>query len=199
MPAYAAVDAPPMPGRRDSEEDAMSSAAWQTGRSTGRSDEQDGRHDFDFLHGTFRVRNRRLKERLRGSTEWLEFEATNASRELLGGLGIEDEYRTEFWPGFVGMAFRFFDPVARRWAIYWADSNRGLLEPPVYGGFADGAGVFEGDDVFEGRPIRVRFLWTGVASQTPRWEQAFSTDGGATWETNWIMDFEREDAARGLR
>jgi len=158
----------------------------------------DGRHDFDFLHGAFKVHNRRLKERLQGSTEWLEFEATNVGRPLLDGLGNEDEYRTDFWPHFVAMAFRFFDPKTKRWAIYWADGNRGILEPPVYGAFSGGRGVFEGEDLFAGKPIRVRFLWSGVATPTPRWEQAFSADGGATWETNWIMEFER-DVARAAR
>ncbi len=153
---------------------------------------KDGREDFDFLRGTFKVRNRRLKERLRGSGDWIEFEATNTGRPLLGGLGNEDEYRTEFWPGFVGMALRFFDPATKRWAIYWADSHRGVLEPPVFGGFSGNQGVFEGDDTFDGKPIRVRFLWTRTDTPTPRWEQAFSADGGRTWETNWVMDFERQ-------
>lgn len=154
--------------------------------------ENDGRHDFDFLHGAFTVHNRRLKERLAGSTEWVEFEATNVGRPLLGGIANEDEYRTEFWPGFVGMAFRFFDPKTKLWAIYWADGRRGLLEPPVYGRFEGDRGRFEGDDTHEGRPVRVRFLWTGVRGPNPRWEQAFSVDGGTTWETNWIMDFTRD-------
>jgi hypothetical protein len=25
-----------------------------------------------------------------------------------------------------------------------------------------------------------------------RWEQAYSADGGKTWETNWIMEFTRQ-------
>ncbi|MEO8505823.1 MAG: hypothetical protein ABI609_18150 [Acidobacteriota bacterium] len=148
-------------------------------------------HDFDFLHGSYKVHNRRLRERLKGATEWVEFEATNHCRPTLGGLGNEDEYRTDFWPDFTGMAFRFFNPKTRLWAIYWADSLRGTLESPVYGSFANGRGEFEGDDTFEGKPIRVRFLWTGIDTPTPRWEQAFSADGGETWETNWVMDFER--------
>ena len=154
--------------------------------------EKDGRHDFDFLEGTYKVHNRRLRERLKGSTEWIEFEATNVSRGILGGLGNEDEYRTDFWPGYVGMAFRFFDPTTKRWAIYWADSKRGILEPPVYGSFSNGRGEFEGDDTCDGKPIRVRFLWTKLDTPTPRWEQAFSADGGKAWETNWVMDFRRD-------
>jgi hypothetical protein len=90
------------------------------------------------------------------------------------------------------MSFRFFDPATDQWSIYWADSRRpGLLDPPVIGSFSDDFGIFEGDDTFDGRPIRVRFTWSGITTPTPRWEQAFSDDGGETWETNWIMDFRR--------
>jgi hypothetical protein len=78
------------------------------------------------------------------------------------------------------------------WSIYWADSRHtGLLEPPVVGSFASGVGVFEGDDTFNGQPIRVRYTWSRTDTETPRWEQAFSPDEGKTWETNWIMDATR--------
>ena len=149
----------------------------------------DGARDFDFLMGRYQVHNRKLKARLQGCTEWLEFPATNEARLLLGGLGNEDEFRME--DGFIGMSLRFFDPAARRWAIHWVDNRRGVLEPAVYGTFTDGVGHFEGDDTFEGRPIRVRFTWSRTRTSTPRWEQAFSEDGGRTWETNWVMDFRR--------
>jgi hypothetical protein len=147
--------------------------------------------DFDFWLGRWRVHNWRLLERLAGCDEWEEFEATVVARRILDGLGNEDTFRTAHDGGFVGMSFRFFDPRLKRWSIYWADSRRpGALDPPVFGGFTGDVGVFEGDDAFEGRPIRVRFTWSGVATRAPRWEQAFSADGGATWETNWVMEFE---------
>jgi hypothetical protein len=153
----------------------------------------DHMHDFDFLFGgKWNVRNRQLKERLRGSTEWHEFEATLVARPLLNGLGNEEEYRTDFWPDFIGMAFRFFDPVIRQWAIYWADSIRGKLVPPVFGTITNGLGIFEGIDTFEGSPIRLRYTWSRTDSSTPRWEQAYSEDDGKTWETNWTMDFSHQ-------
>jgi hypothetical protein len=153
----------------------------------------DGARDFDFLIGRWNVHNRRLREHLRGCSEWQEFPATHSARLLLGGLGNEDEFRTDFWPGFIGMSFRFFNPATKRWAIYWADSLRGSLEPPVFGGFRGDIGIFEGKDTFEGRPILVRFTWSAVRSATPRWEQAFSPDVGTSWETNWVMEFSRPD------
>jgi hypothetical protein len=156
--------------------------------------QQPSAHDFDFWFGRWRVRNRRLTARLAGSTAWEEFEATSVARPILGGLGNEDEFRTDHDGGFIGMSFRFFDPVERRWSIYWADSRRsGELDPPVFGRFSGDTGVFVGRDVFEGRPILVRFIWSGVTTPTPAWEQAFSADDGSTWETNWIMEFTRAE------
>lgn len=157
----------------------------------------DGSHDFDFLFGRWNIHNRRLRERLAGCDEWVDFEASHSVRPLLDGAANEDEFRTDHEGGFVGMSFRFYDPQTGRWSIYWADTRRpGLLDPPVLGAFDGDTGVFEGDDVFRGLPIRVRFIWSGVTTPTPRWEQAFSDDAGVTWETNWVMEFARTGDGR---
>ena len=151
--------------------------------------------DFDFWMGSWNVRNRFLRERLQGSTDWEEFEATSVARPLLDGLGNEDEFRTDHDGGFIGMSFRFFSPETKLWSIYWADSRRpGVLDPPVFGTFSGDTGVFEGTDVLDGRPILVRFTWFGVTTPEPSWEQAFSADGGESWETNWVMEFTRAES-----
>lgn len=154
---------------------------------------RDGVHDFDFWMGSWKVHNRRLRERLKGSSVWEEFEATTRAQPVLGGVGNEDVYRSEFAGGFTGMSLRLYDKATDQWSIYWADSRRGVLDPPVVGSFQGDAGTFEGPDQFEGRPIRVRFIWSRVSTSTPRWEQAFSEDGGRTWETNWIMEMTRSE------
>ena len=153
--------------------------------------------DFDFLMGSWHVHNRVLRKRLTGDLEWEEWEATSVARPLLDGLGNEDEFRGDYGDGFVAMSFRFFDPETRLWSIYWADSRRsGTLDPPVFGSFSGDRGVFEGTDTLDGRPILVRFVWSGVTTSTPLWEQSFSDDGGETWEPNWVMEFTRTgDAA----
>ena len=148
--------------------------------------------DFDFWMGTWKAHNRRLKRRLAGSDDWEEFEALSIARPLFGGLANEDEFHTDHDGGFVGMSFRFFDSETKQWSIYWADSRRlGVLDPPVIGAFDGDVGVFEGEDVWGGRPILVRFTWSRVDTPSPRWAQAFSDDGGRTWETNWVTDFTR--------
>jgi hypothetical protein len=142
--------------------------------------------------GAWHVRNRRLRTCLAGADDWEEFDATVVARPILDGLGNEDEFRTDFRGGFVGMSFRFYNPTTNLWSIYWADSRRsGLLDPPLVGSFGGGIADFTGSDTFDGRPILVRFTWLDVDTATPRWEQAFSADDGLTWETNWFMDFRR--------
>ena len=156
-------------------------------------------HDFDFLMGPWRIRNTRLVRRLAGCHDWEVFDATGTAHALPGGIGNFDNFTPQAWkPGYVGMALRVFNPVTQRWSIYWLDNLTGgldpvtgLLLPPVVGGFRGGVGLFEGEELFEGRPVRVRFEWTGMHAGAPRWQQAFSADGGATWEVNWVMEFAR--------
>ena len=145
-------------------------------------------HDFDFLIGRWNVRNERLTQRLRGSTYWETFDSVAEAKFLPAGRGNVDNLEG------LGLTVRLFDPASGRWSIYWAAHNRGIFDPPVVGAFTDGVGVFEGDDQHEGTPVRVRFIWTHAIPGTARWEQAFSADGGATWETNWIMNFTRAEA-----
>jgi hypothetical protein len=149
----------------------------------------DGAHDFDFLHGRWTVNHRLLKARGAGSGEWNEYSGTADTRPLLGGLCNVEEHRIIGRAS--GAALRCFDPAAKRWAIYWVSDRDGVLGAPVYGSFAGNEGVFEGDDKFEGRPIKVRFLWHKLSPATAKWEQAFSFDGGKSWETNWVMEFHR--------
>jgi hypothetical protein len=158
-----------------------------------------GAHDFDFLHGSWRIANERLVSRLTDSNEWERFEAEGTCRPILGGIGNIDSFRplSGEWLGFEGAALRIFNPRSELWSISWADNVLCGLTPPVVGRFTDGEGEFFGDDVHEGTPVRVRFWWTNTTGPTPHWVQAFSADGGATWEKNWTMAFSRDDSGKG--
>lgn len=154
----------------------------------------DGRHDFDFFHGDWRVRHRRLRARLAGCTDWDAFDGTCRVRPLLGGAGNVDDNTLALPDGaYRAVTLRSWDAATASWSIWWLDGRRPhRLDPPMVGRFVDGIGTFFCDDVLDGRPIRVRFLWRVGDGLAPRWEQAFSVDGGITWETNWTMDFVRE-------
>ena len=151
----------------------------------------DGRRDFDFLAGTWRTRQHRLKARLQGCTEWEHFDAVSRVQLLPGGIANADTLVAEDWrPGWVGMSLRVFDPVTRLWSIHWTTNDGGGLGRPVVGRFDGDEGRFEGDDEHDGRPVRVRFRWQRLGPDRARWEQAFAAEGH-DWEVNWVMDFER--------
>jgi hypothetical protein len=150
----------------------------------------DGRRDFDFLHGRWTIDHRRLGERGRGSNDWEEFTGTAETRPLLGGLCNIEEHAIDA-ADFAGVALRTFDPSTQRWSIYWVSERTGVLELPVVGEFVGSIGQFEGDDLDGDRPVRVRFLWDRTDVDAPRWEQSFSYDEGLSWERNWVMLFRR--------
>lgn len=152
----------------------------------------DGRGDFDFLLGDWRVSHRRLKDRLAGSTEWTAFDGCCRCRRTMGGLGNADDNHVGLPDGPYGaVTVRRFDPALNRWSIWWLDSRYPNIEPPVHGGFKDGVGTFIGEDTFRGQPILVRFTWSNITPTSAHWSQAFSPDKGATWEVNWDMEFGR--------
>lgn len=151
------------------------------------------RHDFDWLVGSWKVRHHRLKGRLVGSTEWEDFDGTSTEWLTMDGLGTFDDNWVDLPGGaYRAVGFRAFDPASGQWSVWWLDGRDPTrVDPPVRGGFKDGVGVFEGDDTLRGRPIRVRFVWSRITQNSAHWEQAFSPDGGETWETNWTMEFTR--------
>src|SRR4030095_11803153 len=158
-----------------------------------RKDKMSGINDFDFLIEDWRVHHRRLKERLAHNDDWEVFEGTSSARKILGGLGNRDENMIEAPSGtYRAVTIRTYDPAKQLWSIWWIDSRypQQHLDPPVVGRFENGVGTFYADDQFNGKPIRVRYLWN-QSSTGPHWEQAFSDDGGQAWETNWTMDFTR--------
>ncbi|GAA4703257.1 hypothetical protein [Phytohabitans rumicis] len=149
-------------------------------------------NDFDFFVGTWDVANRYLTKRLAGGDDWEEFPGRSVAQSFFGGAGSFDEI--EFpTKGRRGASFRLYDPATELWSIYWASSLTGHLDPPVVGRFVDGVGEFQGDDVWEGQPVRMRFIWSRITPTSARWEQAFSPSsaGEPEWETNWYMDFTR--------
>jgi len=154
-----------------------------------------GLHDFDLRAGEWVAHHRRLKERLAGSHEWVEFEGTQSFRILMDSYANEDENVLDMPGGgaYKGVTLRAYDAKTGQWAIWWLDGREpfGDMDPPVKGRFEKGVGTFYADDTLRGKTVRVRFTWSNITASSAHWEQAFSPDGGKTWEVNWITDFKR--------
>jgi len=117
-------------------------------------------------------------------------------RPVLGGLGNIDELASPAM-SYIGLALRLYDEKDRTWSIFWITGGDATIEPPVVGHFAGGVGDFLAPDTHQGTPVLVRFRWSGITPTSARWAQAFSTDDGATWETNWTAEFSRPASPAG--
>jgi len=149
----------------------------------------DGQRDFDWEIGTWTTRVRVLRNPLSGEApEWAEYVGTSVVRPLLGGRANFVELAVAGQAGRIeGGSLRLYNPQARQWGIHYASLANGTLTAPVYGGFDEqGRGAFYGSDTLDGRAILVHFLITRASPNEARFEQAFSADGGTTWEVNWI-------------
>jgi hypothetical protein len=151
-------------------------------------------HDFDMFEGKWSLANRRLKARGVGSTEWDEVPAFSRTTIHLGSVANVDEivFPTKGWSG---LTVRTFNRATKQWSIYWVNSRDGVMFPPVVGGFTGDRGEFYGDDTDDGKPVKVRFVWTKRGPDAARWEQSFSYDGGRTWELNWMNDLTRSSGS----
>lgn len=151
--------------------------------------------DFDFLLGKrWKVHNRVLQERLVGSTEWTEFEATlEKVQPIVGGLGNFDSFKAVLeGEAFEGNSLRLFDPETGDWTIYWVDSRNPKLREQVVGRFENGLGEFFGEETYRGKTVEMRFRWSVASPRSARWEQAYLDETNGSWETNWIMEFTAE-------
>lgn len=147
---------------------------------------RDGQHDFDFEVGTWATELSRLLSPLSGSNEWVEYRGTTVVRPVWDGLANLVELDVSGSAGrILALSLRLYDPAARLWSLHTA-SVGGRMSPPAVGAFTDGRGEFRSEESLDGRPILVRFVISDITARSCRFEQAFSDDGGESWEVNWI-------------
>jgi hypothetical protein len=162
---------------------------------------RDGQHDFDFDIGVWKTHLQRLSHPLTGSTTWVELDGTTVVRKVWSGRANLAELEADGPAGHLQvLSLRLYDPQSRQWSLNSANSNGGTLSQPTIGEFRDGRGEFFDQEPFNGRTILVRNVWSDMTADSCRFEQAFSADGGKTWEVNWIaVDTRVQDAADQTR
>jgi len=150
---------------------------------------RDGSHDFDFAHGRWKVKVRKLKTPLKGSNEWVEMTGTSVCRPFWNGAGNMDEFDVDGPSGHIeAITLRMYSGSARQWSLNWSTRKAATFGVPTVGEFRNGRGEFYDQEVWEGRTIFVRYVWSDITKTSAHFEQAFSDDGGRTWEVNWISD-----------
>jgi hypothetical protein len=165
---------------------------------TGAAQARDGQGDFDFEIGAWKTHLKRLVRPLTGSTTWVEYEGTSIVRKVWDGRANLIELDVTGPAGRIeGLSLRLYNPEARQWSLNFSNSRLGTLSPPVIGEFKNGRGEFYGVESLNGRAILVRFIISDITPSSAHFEQAFSDDGGKTWEVNWIaVDTRMQDKPR---
>ncbi|MBW3567975.1 MAG: hypothetical protein KY410_08485 [Proteobacteria bacterium] len=154
--------------------------------------QRDGSRDFDFEFGEWTAHISRLQSPLSGADDWAEYEGTSVVRKVWNGRANLGELDVAGPAGSIrGLSLRTWNPETRQWYISWANSRSGKVGRPMVGGFTNGIGEFYNQEMFDGRYVFVRFIFSDITENTFRLEQAFSADGGKTWEPNWIARFRK--------
>jgi hypothetical protein len=152
-------------------------------------------HDFDFEMGSWKIHLSRLQDRLAGSTTWVEFDGTSVTRKVWDGRANLEEFETDSPTGHIeGLTLRLYNPQSHQWSIYWANSKDPALGQsiqPMVGEFKNGRGEFYDQELWKGRSVFVRFIWSDITPNSAHFEQSYSDDGGKTWEVNWITNQRR--------
>jgi hypothetical protein len=153
------------------------------------SGERNGQHDFDFIFGRWKVH---LKHKMAGTESWTESDGYGIYRKIWGGRANLNEFFTENPGGQVeGLTLRTYNERTHQWSLYWANSRDGVLSTAQVGQFDRGRGEFYAQDNSDGKSILVRYVWSKITPSSAHFEQAFSEDGGKTWDVNWISDMAR--------
>ena len=156
-------------------------------RLQAKTEAPDGPHDFDFEFGKWKTHLKRLVHPLTGSTAWVECDGTTVVRGVWAGKANLVELEADCPGGhFEGLSLRLYNPQSHQWSLNFSNSGDGTLSQPTIGEFKNGRGEFFDQELLNGRAILVRFVISDITRNSCRFEQAFSQDGGKTWEVNWI-------------
>lgn len=152
----------------------------------------DGSRDFDFEIGTWKTSLKRLLHPLSGSTSWVEYSGTSTVRKVWDGRSNLLELDVSGPSGhIIGLSLRLYNSESRQWSLNFSSISSGTLSQPTIGEFTNGRGEFYDQELFNGRAILVRFVISAITPDSCHFEQAFSDDGGKTWEVNWIANDRR--------
>jgi len=136
-----------------------------------------------------------LPERLVGSNSWVEYDGISNHKKLLDTSANFEEFDVRSADGKLrikAQTLRMYNPETHQWSIYGLELDKGSLEtPPLVGNLVGDHLELYNQQLWKGRVVLVRYVWRSLSPKTARMEQAFSADGGKTWEVNWICNLSR--------
>jgi hypothetical protein len=149
-------------------------------------------HAFDFDIGKWKTHTSRLLHPLTGSNVWVELDGVTEVHEVWGGRANLAEYKANGADTHIELlSLRWFDPTTHEWTLDFSTPGVGMFGVPSVGEFRGERGDFYDYEPVNGRNVLVRFSIWKISDREAQSEQAFSDDGGRTWEVNWINRYTR--------
>ena len=145
---------------------------------------QDGSHDFDFSNGVWHTHITRTLDPLDGGTHHITMEGTKTARPVWGGRAWLEEIEADGPDGhWEGATLFLYDAKAGQWSQSYIDSDTGVINPPTIGSFKEGRAELFATEMYQGRNVIVRGVWSDITATSHRYEISYSQDGGRTWVT----------------
>ncbi len=130
---------------------------------------------------------------LSGANDWVEMDGITNVTPVWGGKANLAEFKANGSSvAMERLALRVYNPTTKQWSINFAQPDSGTLgDTPGVGEVRDGRLTFYDQEPINGKATLVRFSIWGTTADTAQSEQAFSLDGGKTWEMNWTDVYTR--------
>ena len=167
-------------------------AATEATTSTAPTAARDGQHDFDFDFGVWKTHIRRIQDPFAGTARTVELNGTVTVRKVWGGRASLEEIEADGPNGhWQGMSLFLYNPTSHQWSQTFLNSKVGDLGAPLIGEFHNGRAELYAPDTFNGRSILVRAVWSDIQTDSHRYEESYSMDGGSTWALSFTAELTR--------
>jgi hypothetical protein len=174
---------------------SLAQLAWAAGSEPAppeKSAQHDGQHDFDFNLGVWHTHIKRVTDPFSGSTQAIELDGTVTVRKVWDGRAFLEEIEADGPNGhWQGLTLFLYNPRAHQWSQLFANSRLGELSQPLVGEFRDGRAELYSQDTVNDRSILVRGVWSDIETNSHRYTESYSADGGRTWAPAFIASLTR--------
>ena len=146
---------------------------------------RDGLHDVDFNLGKWHTSIRRYADPFSAPSHFASLEGTVTVRPVWNGKALLEEIEADGPNGhWQGLTLFLYNPQSGQWSQNYANAAQGHFEAAATIGEQRGRDIeLYSTDTAGGRAILVKGLWSEIEPDSHRYTEAYSDDGGRTWQT----------------
>ena len=113
----------------------------------------------------------------------------NRISKIMDGCVVLEEFSGGGASKLNGHSVSTYDRATRQWRQTWVDNTASYLD--LKGGVVDGNMSFWREAESQGKKVKQRMVWRDVKADSLKWLWQRSLDDGATWNTQWEIDYRR--------